>query len=474
MVSQFLQKDYLRISLLVAGVFLSRLPFLFAGYGLDGDSWAVAIAAENWLDTGYYEASRLPGYPVHELLARWGVSSGPFCLNLISAVFSAIAVFYFTLTLKALRFRAVYLAAVAFAAVPVFYIHSTTTIDYVIALGFIMMALYAVTRERMLLAGIAMGLAIGCRLTSGAMLIPLSILLLRQDGWVNNVRRTMQFNLPALLVGLICFIPVLRTYRTEFFTYYDVPYPSILKVLYKFSIEVWGLAGLAGLGISLLLFFLPAGKSARNYLFPRSVNERHVVAWLVAIDLYIIAFLKLPMESGYLIPIIPFVIMLFGKYLYQKAFTFFCVMLILSPFVASIAPAERLDAGTPSGWNYTFGAGEEKLTLDVLKGPVIAYNSRRENGVDFVNELLNSFDTIQKPSVLVAGRWYNQLLVQGESDIQGKMTIRSYLNEEEAVHFFSKGAEIYFMPRQDFYNQAMRKVDLHVYEAKPYLDAKSF
>ncbi|MBL0103402.1 MAG: hypothetical protein IPP51_06330 [Bacteroidetes bacterium] len=49
-------------------VFVSRLPFLSAGFGLDGDSWSVSIAARLLHNTGEYVPSRLPGYPVHELL----------------------------------------------------------------------------------------------------------------------------------------------------------------------------------------------------------------------------------------------------------------------------------------------------------------------------------------------------------------------------------------------------------------------
>src|SRR6185295_14911606 len=172
-------------------------------------------------------------------------------------------------------------------------------------------------------------------------------------------------------------------YGFSFFSYYDVPYPSIPKVLYKFFIETWGVLGFTGLIIATGLLFLPDRITARKYLFPRSVNEKYIVAWLVAIDLYIIAFLKLPMESGYLIPIIPFVILLFAKYLYNKAFTFFCIILIAAPFFCNISPVERKDAPTSSSLAVNFKSAGEDLVFDPLKGPVIAYQSRRENGLKY-------------------------------------------------------------------------------------------
>src|SRR5258705_6066301 len=99
---------------------------------------------------------------------------------------------------------------------------------------------------------------------------------------------------------------------------------------------------------AIALLLLPNSHVARKYLFPRSVNEKYIIAWLIAIDLYIIAFLRLPLESGYLIPIVPFVILIFGKYLYNRAFTFFAVILILSSLTCSITPVERSDSFKPS------------------------------------------------------------------------------------------------------------------------------
>ena len=336
------KNDTWQYLLLAIFVLLTRLPFIFDGYGLDGDAWSVAITANHWHTTGEYSASRLPGYPVHEFLCSLFVNFGAGGLNFISAIFSAIAVLFFALSLKLLRFRHVFLAAVTLSMVPVFFIHSTTTIDYVVALAFIMMGLYFLLKDKLILAGIFLGFAIGSRITSGAMLVPFSILISENDGLKNNLKRISRLSITTILTGSLLFIPVIVTYGPGFLTYYNVPYPSIPKVLYKFSIEVWGVIGFLGLIIATGLFFLPDRITAKKFLFPRSVNEKFVIAWLVAIDLYIIAFLKLPMESGYLIPVIPFVLMLFGKYLYRRAFVFLCVMLILSSFICTISPQGKI------------------------------------------------------------------------------------------------------------------------------------
>ncbi len=466
--------DTVRFALLLIGVLLSRIPFLADGYGLDGDSWAVALSAKLLHDIGIYEVSRLPGYPVQEWLSSLVIGGGPFAVNLLTAIFSTLGVAFFVLSLKALRFKRPYLAGIAFASVPAYFIHSTTTIDYNYALAFILGSFFFVVKDRLVLAGIFLGLAIGCRITSGAMLIPFIIILLQGDGIRANLLRIVKISFPALLLGALFFYPVYSEYGWEFFMFYDVPYPPIPKVLYKFSIEVWGVIGLIGLIISTGLLFSPNKLKHRQYLFPRSVNEKYVIAWLVAIDLYIIAFLKLPMEAGYLLPLVPFVIFIFGKYLYDKAFVFLCAMLIASPFIGTISPEDRLDASTPSFLSFNFNAASEILTFDLIKGPVLSYKSRRENGLQFVDKVIESIDTVVTKSVLVSGRWYNQLIVQQGDTMKSQMVFKSYLNENEAVYYFAKGFTMYYMPKQDYYNKLMRGIDLNIYGAEPYLRTEQY
>ena len=120
--SQITKNEKWQFVLLAILVFLSRLPFLANGFGIDGDSWSVAITAKQLHDTGLYVPSRLPGFPVHEFLCSLAVNYGYIGLNIISAFFSAAGVLFFALTLRVLRFKYVFLASVTLALVPVYYI----------------------------------------------------------------------------------------------------------------------------------------------------------------------------------------------------------------------------------------------------------------------------------------------------------------------------------------------------------------
>ena len=48
---------------------ISRLPFLWLGYGEDPDTWRVARSASTLWESGLYETSRMPGYPLHEIIS---------------------------------------------------------------------------------------------------------------------------------------------------------------------------------------------------------------------------------------------------------------------------------------------------------------------------------------------------------------------------------------------------------------------
>ena len=89
-----LSADQLLLLLLIA-VALSRLPFLGTGYGINVDAWRVARVARQLSETGLYEVSRFPGYPVQEIVCSWLWRGGPWALNGASAVCSVFAVWAF-------------------------------------------------------------------------------------------------------------------------------------------------------------------------------------------------------------------------------------------------------------------------------------------------------------------------------------------------------------------------------------------
>lgn len=58
-----------RQRLLLTGlvILITRIPFLFDGFGSEEDAWALPMVAQRIAETGIYEVSRLPGHPVQEI-----------------------------------------------------------------------------------------------------------------------------------------------------------------------------------------------------------------------------------------------------------------------------------------------------------------------------------------------------------------------------------------------------------------------
>src|SRR5215813_9340119 len=158
---------------IAAAVLLSRLPFLSPGAGNDNDGWFLVNAAREIAATGRYTTSRFPGYPVQEVLAAAvaRAGGGPVQMNFLSALAAAACAWAFARRLRRLGGRDAGLAALALVCVPAAYVASVSAMDYLFALAFVLAACTARIAGRPWLAAVALGLAIGTRLTS-VVLVP--------------------------------------------------------------------------------------------------------------------------------------------------------------------------------------------------------------------------------------------------------------------------------------------------------------
>ena len=319
-------------------VFVTRLPFLSAGYGMDPDAWRVATIAHYLAHSGVYVASRLPGYPVQEFVSSLLSRGGPLALNPATAFCSALAVFFFILILRTLGCRDALLAGFALACLPVVYISSTISMDYIWALAFLLGATYMTLGRRPWLAGIFLGAgdrvshhlhavplaAIpGHRLpggpaggskprgrrtplpevdeakpaaTAGAEAIKPAVMLSEdmsseeeaeededEEPMDPALRMCIMFTLVTLAVGAFCFLPVLLNYGLGFF-----------QLLSRFAAELYplppchhrylGRAGLcraaAGAGLA-----TGAGVPARAQVIHCAAGAPLLLAWIIVLAL---------------------------------------------------------------------------------------------------------------------------------------------------------------------------------------------
>jgi hypothetical protein len=314
------------LSLLCAAVLLTRLPFLGAGYGWHADNWRTALAARHIAQTGAYEASRFPGYPVQEYLCSLVWKIGPFGFNLLDALFCTAAALFFALICLDAGVADWWLAGLTLAFVPILYVNSVSSKDFPWALGFLLASWWCALRKKPLLTGILLGLAMGVRITSGAAALPIALILI--DGAENRValRRILVTGLVSAAIVLAAFAPVYARYGTEFFNFYsDHGLTGPWGIAARMTLEVWGLLGTAGLAVALI-----AAPSAPARPGPGS---RQLFAWASMLVIYVIAFFCLPDEAAYLLPAVPFILLLVWWLTPRWAFRTCCALIIVSPFV---------------------------------------------------------------------------------------------------------------------------------------------
>lgn len=456
---------------------VSRLPFIDAGYGVEEDSWGIAVAAHNSSVSGMFESSRLPGHPVPEMIYTLLWNNNPVLYNLLSVLMSVAAVCFFYFSLLQLGYRQSFWAALAFSFVPVFYISGTYTIDYVWAIAFVLGSFYFLlksTNEQskllFLVSALLLGIAIGCRITSGAMLLPFAVVLYDKHVFM-LAKKMFLFSMVALTVALLAFLPVINEHGIFFFQYYDqFPYPSLPKLLYKASIGVWGLTGMLA-----IVVLKPMSFANRLRLIPdnftKPINKKVLYASIAVLVLYTISYFRLPQKSGYMMPMVPFGILAFVYFLNTtRAFLFFS-SIIISPFIMSINLTDPARGAEYSSSSVIFKSAGQEIFIDPLSGPVFSDYSKRKLKMNFTKKVLNMTDTLQQKSLLICGWWYNMLLVeQYERNNNPNAVLTFYASPEKIDTSLAKGYRIYYLPEQNLYNNLMFKMNITDSVAKPFVN----
>jgi len=315
------------LALLCAVVLLTRLPFLGAGYGEHADNWRIALAARHIAETGAYEASRLPGYPVQDYLCSLIWRTGPLGFNLLDALFCTAGALFFALICIEYGVAEWWLAGLALAFVPVIYVNSVSSKDFPWGLALLLAAWWCALRKMPVRTGILLGLAMGCRITSGAAALPLALILI--DGADNRtaLRRVLTTGVISAVIVVVAFTPVYARYGMDFFNFYsDHGYPGAWGMAARVTTEVWGVLGFAGVCLGIV-----AGIARRRATV--TLSSRQVFAWIAMIVIYAFAFWCLPDEAAYLIPLVPFVLLVVWWIAPRWAFVTCCGLIVVSPFV---------------------------------------------------------------------------------------------------------------------------------------------
>lgn len=374
-------KSVLLLALVVA---ITRLPFLFTGYGADGDAWRVAQVGHTLWTSGVYAISRPPGYPAHEILSAPLVALGGSVLsNAVTLIASIIAIFVWHAIVRG-RTQRPGMLTVAFAFAPLFWVNSAATMDYVWSLLMILLAMHALMRTKSISGGVWAGLAIGFRPTNSVLLVPLTILLLSvmrgralsrhreqspeganksispMDDQKERLLRTenrarndtepvdgqsgnnevrprgvplLIFLVSSCVTVVVLFLPIFFTYgifgwlselRGQFGSSALSLNDALIYFVYRALYAIGPLAFLSVLWIVLRKGAFPAAWNSRNDLFSVS---------LVALCVLLVVFALFPLEKSYLLAGLPFLLLILDRVATRRAFFLFTLFLISYAFV---------------------------------------------------------------------------------------------------------------------------------------------
>jgi len=438
--------------------FLIRIVLCFPGYGVEEDSWGTALAVRNMRATGVYEASRLPGHPVQEVVLVFLGQPSAWLYNALSAMMGAWSVVAFFLALK--RFHQTHAGALAlvFSLVPVSWLAGTYTIDYAWGMAFVMSSVWVLSYKHYVAAGILLGLAAGCRITSIAMFLPFCWLIPARAWWSPSPER-IRFAVGTLGMACFCFLPAYVTYGPAFFDYSDqFPYPNLPKWLYKSTIGVWGLPGF----IALLLCFLPSFQKPR-----KEVNKSILLwCWLVII-LYGIVYVRLPQKSYYVLGAVPAVLVMLPHVLLPRRLQAVLICLGMSGLVFGVNLVDPNRGSTSQPLGFQVQAAGQRVALEPFSGLVWADHLKRNQKEAFVALCMQVAPQLGKAAV-VSGWWYNQLLMSESHPKQHAVTWVFYASADSLYRMKKSGFRLFYLPEQDRYNDLMFGADGTATMAAPF------
>jgi len=447
---------------LVLVVFISRLPFVTPMIGNDPDSERMLRAAHIIRTTGEYERSRFVGFPIPEYVFALVLPLGPPAINALTALMSTMAAAFFAMSLHRMGARRYLLASLAMAMTPVVYLNSTSPNDYIWALAFIMAALYFVVSRRLLIAGLMLGLAIGCRAPSLLMILPFALYLIGEEGFRKSWPGILKTGVVGAVVGGLCYIPGFLKYGFGLVQYVEIEqYPPLRTLIKRGLVDVWGLIGLAALAVAVLglIFFrkkaeiAPGGDNRRRWLVP--------AAWLIAILIHLAMFLRLPFKPDYFVPVVPFVLILLSMYASRKVFVTVCALLIVSPFLVSLDLENNLYAELgkePDNPSLGFHVLGRDLAMGIY-GPVFADHFNRRLVEDYARAVIARVERMPEKTVVVcAYRRPPIALLLGFENYEDKYL--DYLPEEEFLRLRSEGYGIVFLPGAEVDNRLLEGFDL--------------
>ena len=452
-------------ALLATGVVLTRLPFIWSGFGTDTDTWKFASAVREMADSGHYTASRMPGYPLMEWLCTPLARLGPWAPNLLSAFAAAACAWLAARVFARHGVRDAWLAGAAFVFLPAAYIAGTSSIDYLWAIAFALAAWLDAGEGRAARAGLWLALAVGTRITSALFVAPLAWLVWHSvRGEVGSrSRRVLTMAGVGAVLGAAWYVPGFLRYGWSMFSYSEirggqssalhflagmlhpgdsgVPIPLVAG---QATVLLWGVVGSAAIALALAsLAWRPRAAERAAKLVPGSAPA---VAGLVLLEA--LTYLRLPHDEGYLLPAVPFVLLGLATWLTPGRFRAVCVALLLSPFLFGVDVAPPKKGLTPaSGSPFTLAVpvARETVLIEPFRGAVLRDFAKRQRMDEVARQLLAWWPQRPARFRIAAGNMVSVMYYLFSEDPHSAPFARGY-SAAERTRLEAEGIPLYVLP----------------------------
>lgn len=431
-------------------VLVTRTPFLNLGFGLDGDAWIVEEVAHTISEQHQYAASRIPGYPVFELLSALVIKFGPIGTNTMVMIFSIGAFLAFAYLCYLTKASHPMLLTITFVLFPFAWINSMNGMDYMVALFFILLAFVLVWRGRVGWAGVSLGLAIGTRCTSVIFILPLFFYICKKE----NIKKSLIFSIIASATALISFTPVIYEYGLRYLLS-----PAGLRASNRILRSGYFVLIFFGILPSIVFIGYLVKANARlrkNFIQYFNDSRIEAITFLLAAILVIGILVFIPGQPGYLLPIFPFALLILPKILKnEKILLVLCILIIITGMVSvNINTLDLLQC-------------ENKFSLNISKGYVVRTIIHRANQVDNLRSLYetNKTDCVIMVSVTEAPifskyyreKWKVPLQEEGSHpwnyvNPSKNVIYAPYLNKSKFTYYINNGYHVYYTPFANYLN----------------------
>ena len=285
---------------------ITRLPFVWLGYGYDPDAWHIAQAGWHWRVHGQYRFSRPPGYPLAEGIVALTPPGDWQLTNSITVIAGMLViVLFYKLSRYGLLDKPFWFSLLLLVT-PIFWITSSETMDYVYALLGILASYHALLARRGWLSAALLGVACGFRPPSGVFIVPsIVMLVLDKCAWWTVLSYVLTFG----TCGIMTYSPVLLTYGLDVIPGFALRFWP-LQIGYS-ALQVFGVIGTTTIAVVVMMMIVLSRKRGSVSL---TWLQRPEIAYAIAsIVVTTLLFIRIPDDSAYLLPAVPFLFLVLDR-----------------------------------------------------------------------------------------------------------------------------------------------------------------